>query len=412
MLKRMADKVEVGALRTSQTTDPATPWRLPLHRTWRLPDLSVEGMALRFACTDRFTGTLMIPAALAVPGDITTVTGGYIYDLRLLEELRLAGRGMHLIRLADSFPFPSMAEMADALAQLQDIPANCPVIIDGLAFGALDTAGVAAMRAPIVALVHHPLALESGLPETQRAHLFETERNNLHHASQVLVPSPHTSAILAERYQVPADRIHIAKPGRAQPKVDSIIKPCAQTPPLILSVGILHHRKGHDVLIDALAQIADLGWSAIIVGNPWEKGQPLALQQQIDRLGLGKRIRLAGSVSSERLTRLYEQATLFALATRYEGYGIVFNEALVHGLPIVSCSTGAVPDTVPAEAGMLVPRDDPAAFATALRDILADMTKQVAMSRAAASFGLQLPDWAETARIAGAAIDLAAVPAA
>ena len=350
----------------------------------------------------------MISAALAVPGDITTLTGGYFYDLRLLEELQMAGRGMHLIRLADSFPFPGKAEMANALAQLQDIPVDCPVIIDGLAFGALDTAGVAAIRAPIVALIHHPLALESGLPEAQQVHLFETERNNLRHAAQVLVPSPHTGAILAERYDVPANRIHIARPGIARPQQDGVVKPAPQTPPLILSVGILHPRKGHDVLIDALAQIADLDWSARIVGNPWETGHSEALQQQIDRLGLEKRVWLAGRVSEQELTQLYGQASLFALATRYEGYGIVFNEALVHGLPIVSCRTGAVPETVPAEAGLLVPRDDAAAFANALRVILTDPTKQATMAQAATCFGLQLTDWAETARIAGMAVDAAA----
>lgn len=351
----------------------------------------------------------MIPAALAVPGDITTVTGGYIYDRRLLEELQSAGREMRLIRLADSFPFPSKAEMADALTRLQTLPDDCPVIIDGLAFGALETDGVAKIRAPIVALVHHPLALESGLPEAQQSHLFETEKNNLRYAAQVIVPSPHTGAILTERYGVPSERIHIARPGIAQPLRDSIAPPMQkQTPPLILSVGILHPRKGHDVLIDALAGIADLDWSANIVGNPWETGHAEALQQQIDRLGLAKRVTLAGRVSAEELVRLYGQASLFALATRYEGYGIVFNEALVNGLPIVSCRTGAVPDTVPPEAGILVARDDPAAFAGALRVLLSEPLRREAMAEAAAAFGSKLASWAETAGIAGEALDAAA----
>lgn len=350
----------------------------------------------------------MISAALAVPGDITTATGGYIYDRRLLEELRLAGRDMHLIRLANSFPFPSKVEMAHALAQLQDIPTGCPVIIDGLAFGALDTAGVAAIRAPVIALVHHPLSLESGLQKAQQNLLFETELNNLRHAAHVLVPSPHTAAVLVERYDVQTDRIHIARPGIAQPQWDRIVRPLPHKPPLILSVGILHPRKGHGVLIDALAQIANLEWFAEIAGIPWEQGHPEALQQQIDRLGLGKRVRLAGFVAEEELAVLYGQASLFALATRYEGYGIVFNEALVHGLPIVSCRTGAVPDTVPAEAGLLVPCDDPAAFAGALRLVLTNSERHAAMAQAATRFGSRLPDWAETARIAGVAIDAAA----
>lgn len=349
-------------------------------------------------------------AVLAVPGDITTLTGGYIYDRLLLDELRLAGREMRLLQLPDGFPFPSRQDMDGALAALQAIGHDTPVIIDGLAFGALTTEGVARIAAPIVALVHHPLALESGLPADQQQHLWWTERDNLRHAAQILVPSPHTRAVLIERYDVPADRIHVALPGIAQPVVADPVVPA--DPPLILSVGILHPRKGHDVLIDALARIADLDWRAEIVGNPWEDGHSAALQDRITKAGLEGRVRLAGRVSPEDLDRHYRQATVFALATRYEGYGIVFNEALVHGLPIVSCRTGAVPDTVPADAGLLVERDDPAAFADALRSILTDQTRRQAMADAAKRKGAALTNWADTARIAGIALDAAAGPRA
>jgi glycosyltransferase involved in cell wall biosynthesis len=350
----------------------------------------------------------MTAAALAVPGDITTLTGGYIYDLRLMEALARDGRKMTLISLPAGFPFPTPADMATALEALQNLPPVCPVIIDGLAFGALDTAGVARIRAPIVALVHHPLALESGLPDIQQQHLRQTERDNLRHAAQVLVPSPHTKSILIQHYDVPADMIHIARPGIEQPSDTISRKASHDGVPLILSVGILHPRKGHDVLIDALARIVDLDWRTSIVGNPWEPGHFDALQQQIDRLGLTGRVHLAGRVSDSELAQLYQQASLFALATRYEGYGIVFNEALVHGLPIVSCRTGAVPDTVPPEAGLLVERDDPAAFADALRRVLADPAQRAAMASAAARNGAALANWAETARIAGLALDAAA----
>lgn len=348
----------------------------------------------------------MTQAALALPGDITTVTGGYIYDLRLFEELESAGRKMRLLRLSDSFPFPTDSEMDAALEQLQALPADCPVIIDGLAFGALRTDGVAQIRAPIVALVHHPLALESGLPQDQQDHLLQVERANLRHAAQILVTSPHTKGILVTQYDVPEGKIHVARPGIAQP-APRRGQQAATGAPLILSVGILHPRKGHDVLIDALAGITDLDWRAAIVGTPWEDGYEDTLRAQIDAAGLAARVSLEGRVSDADLAQLYAQAHLFALATRYEGYGIVFNEALVHGLPIVSCATGAVPDTVPDSAGLLMPRDDPAAFAAALRQVLSDPARHRAMAEAAAGFGASLGGWAETARVAGQALDLA-----
>lgn len=349
----------------------------------------------------------MKTAAMAVPGDITTLTGGYIYDRHVLEELRKAGRTIRLIRLPDGFPFVSPSDMGKALAALQVLPESCPVIVDGLAFGALDTSGVAKIKAPIVALVHHPLALESGLPEAQQDHLWRTERDNLRFAARVLVPSPHTRAILIERYDVPSDKIHIALPGSTQPMIQTGDVVQKLVPPLILSVGILHPRKGHDVLIDALAQIADLDWQARIVGNPWEQGHSEALQDRIIRAGLADRLHLAGRVSDVELDKLYRQASHFALATRYEGYGIVFNEALVHGLPIVSCRTGAVPDTVPPETGVLVERDDPAAFAVALRSLLTEPDRYQAMAAAAARFGSGLATWENTAHVAGEALDAA-----
>ena len=344
--------------------------------------------------------------ALAVPGDIATLTGGYIYDRRLFEELRQAGHDMTLVSLPDSFPFAPAADMAQAMAQLQNLPASMTVIIDGLAFGALPTAELALITAKIVALVHHPLAFESALPADQQAHLLQNEKANLRYARQVIVPSPHTKATLVSHYEVPADNIHVAVPGITPLAADGagVTKPAR---PLILSVGILHPRKGHDVLIDALGQIAAHDWDACIVGSPWEDGYQDKLQAQITARGLDGRVRLAGRVSDAELASLYAQASLFALATRYEGYGMVFNEALIHGLPIISCATGAVPDTVPEKAGLLTPCDDPAAFAAAMAQVLADAPFAAKMQTAAKAAGARLGTWADTARIAAKAVTLA-----
>ncbi len=344
------------------------------------------------------------PTAFAIPGDITALTGGYLYDRQLFDELERAGRAMRLIRLADSFPFPTAADMAAAFDLLRALPQDCPVIIDGLAFGAMATAGVAGITAPIVALVHHPLALESGLPAADQQRLWQTERDNLRHARQVIVPSPHIRTVLVDQYDVPADYIHVAVPG--------VVRTARRTPaqtarPLILSVGILHPRKGHDVLIAALARIADLDWQAAIVGSPWEPGYRDVLQAQIDGLGLSDRVTLMGRVSDAVLADLYAQARVFALATRFEGYGIVFAEALLAGLPIVTCRAGAVPDTVPTDAGLLVPVGDDAGFAAGLRRVLTDADVHSAMATAAARAGDSLPSWADNARIAGAALDAA-----
>lgn len=340
--------------------------------------------------------SLPCPAAFAIPGDIATLTGGYIYERRLLEGLRALGHDMLHLQLPASFPDPSPAEMAEAVSRLARVPPDRPLILDGLVFGSIDTAGLARVPAPLVAMIHHPLALESDLPEARRAHLFRCEYDNLRLVRHVLVPSPHTRQILMDRYDVPAAMITIARPGVERPALAR----APALPPLILSVGILHPRKGHDILIRALAQLPDLDWQAVIVGNPWDRDHAAALHRQVAASPVAGRITLAGRVPQDRLERLYAQAHLFALATRYEGHGLVLDEAVARGLPIVSCATGAVPDTVPQGAGLLVPPGDADAFAAALRLALGDPARHAAMARAAAAAAAALPGWDRTAATA------------
>lgn len=341
------------------------------------------------------------PAAFAIPGDIDTLTGGYIYEKRLLLGLRALGHDVEHVELAASFPDPSTEEMAAAVERLCRVDPARPLIVDGLVFGAIDTAGLARVPAPIVAMIHHPLALESGLAADRAAHFFRTERDNLALAAHVLVPSPHTREILVDRYGADPARITIARPGVDRPNGPQ----APADPPLILSVGILHPRKGHDVLLQALAQITDAAWQAVIVGQDHDRAEATRLRILSRDLGLDGRVRFAGRISTEDRDALYRAATIFALATRYEGYGIVFDEALVRGLPIVSCRTGAVPDTVPEGAGILVPPDRPADFAAALRGLLGDPAQRGALAAGAAAAGATRPGWPETAAIAGAVLD-------
>lgn len=346
----------------------------------------------------------MTAAAFAVPGSLTTQTGGYFYDRRLVEELRALGHDIRVVTLPSGFPAPGAEAMQRAVAALAALPADLPVIVDGLAWGALPGDAVRQLRAPVIALVHHPLALETGLPRAEAAALWRSESHNLRHARHILVPSPHTRDLLLARYQVPPDKITILRPGADRPAPGPTLR---DTPPLILSVGLLHPRKGHAVLIAALDRLADLDWRAVIAGTPWDAAHVAALTAQAATAAGGGRVRIASAIPDAQRDALYRRASLFALATRFEGYGIVFNEALLHGLPIVTCRTGAVPDTVPADAGILVPVDDVAALAHALRAVLTDPARRQNLAQASALAGAALPGWTSVAQ--GAARVLAQV---
>ncbi|SEM68923.1 Glycosyl transferases group 1 [Roseovarius tolerans] len=340
--------------------------------------------------------------AFAVPGDIETVTGGYLYDRRLADALVASGIDLHHLTLGDSFPHPTARDMANALAQLDRLPASCPALVDGLAFGALDTDRLSQVRAPLVALVHHPLALEPGLETAQAREMAAREMANLALARHIVVTSPHIARLLETEYGVAHDRISIAKPGfvrnpDAEPRR-------AATPPLILSVGLLARRKGHDILMRALAQINDLDWQSVIVGRRHEPDTVRSLHDLREDLGLAARVHLTGEISQTRLDALYREASLFALSTRYEGYGIVFDEAMGHALPIVSTRAGATPDTVPQAAGLLVSPDDVDAFAEALRRLLGDPRLRKACSEAARDAAAGLGGWSHAAEVVSAAL--------
>lgn len=333
-----------------------------------------------------------LSAAFAIPGDIATLTGGYIYERRLLLGLRALGHDVEHIELAASFPGASKVEMKATVARLKALDPGRGLILDGLVFGAVE--GLEDVTAPIFAMVHHPLALETGLDPATRDHFYRTERHNLTLAHHVLVPSPHTASILQDQYAVSAERISIALPGTDKP----VQQPAPTDPPLILSVGLQHPRKGHDVLLGSLAELSDLSWRCVIVGRAHDTDHAGMLARMVAELGLSDRVTLAGTVSQDALETIYSQATVFALATRYEGYGIVFDEALVRGLPVVTCHTGAVPDTVPQDAGLLSAPDDPVAFAANLRQVLTNEELRMSLSQAALRAGNALPSWEDTAR--------------
>ena len=154
----------------------------------------------------------MPDVVFAIPGDIDTPTGGYAYDRRLLAELPAAGVQVSHLPLPGGFPFASVPELGEAGYLLRQTPSDAVVMVDGLAFGALTDLVLKDIDRRFVALVHHPLALETGLNDRQRRALAASETSALARAVAVVVTSPLTAAILAADYGVPAARITVAEP--------------------------------------------------------------------------------------------------------------------------------------------------------------------------------------------------------
>ena len=147
-------------------------------------------------------------------------------------------------------------------------------------------------------------------------------------------------------------------------------------------------------------------WRLTIAGdrtrNPAAAAQ---LDADIEAYGLGNRVAVLGAVPPERIIELYLASDVFVLASRFEGYGMALAEAIAHGLPVVSTTAGAIPDTVPPEAGLLVPPDDAAALARALRRLIGDPTERQRLATNARAAAAQLPTWQDSARLFASAIE-------
>ncbi len=210
----------------------------------------------------------------------------------------------------------------------------------------------------------------------------------------VLVTSPATARLVAG-FGVPAPRIRVVEPG-TDPTPAARGSGGGTTQ--LLCVAALTRRKGHDLLLQALGPLRGRDWRLTCVGSPGrDPAWAASLAALRDRLGLTEQVALLGVLDDRALAAWYDRADLFVVATRFEGYGMVFAEALARGLPILATRTGAVPETVPPGAGILVPPDDPQALTEALDRLMNDpgLRRQLAAESRAA--GLALPTWRQAA---------------
>ena len=182
--------------------------------------------------------------------------------------------------------------------------------------------------------------------------------------------SPSTGERLSEDYDVPPENITVAPPGTdrgapAKGSTDGTLR--------LLSVGAVVPRKGFDILIAALAPIAELPWRLTIAGDlTRDQATAAKLVADIAQHGLAGRVDLLGALPHERLTTLYSSADIFVLASHFEGYGMAYAEAMAHGLPVIGTTGGATADTVPPNAGVLVDPGNVKALTRALRMLIED----------------------------------------
>jgi len=327
-----------------------------------------------------------VKLALLVPAPFSALSGGYLYDRRMVEGLRARGHDVAVVELAGQHPLPDETAEAAARDAMAALPAGTLAVIDGLGLPAFAPDAVRAA----VGLIHHPTALETGL----NAEALRAREAALFPAMTRLIA---TSRLTAERlvadFGVAADRVGVVEPG-----TDPAVRATGTGAPIqILSVGTLVPRKGHDVLLRALGRLTDLEWTLTIVGEPRDAAHARDLAALAVELGIARRVSFAGALSGPALDAAYATADIFALATHWEGYGMAAAEALARGLPCAITAGGAIADVVPKAACVLAQPGDHASLSRALRRVIYDPALRAQMADAAWAAGQALPRWTDRA---------------
>ncbi|MFC4947950.1 glycosyltransferase family 4 protein [Pseudonocardia sp. GCM10023141] len=328
--------------------------------------------------------------------DPTLPSGGNTYDRRVCSGLAARGLDVREHPLAGEWPRPGSAARVRLAATLARVPSGGVVLIDGLvACGVPEIIAPEAHRLRVVVLVHLPLGEED--PE-----LAAAERATLLAVDTVVATSPWTARRLVHRHGLAADRVQVATPGTDPAPLAT----GSARGRHLVCIGSLSATKGQDVLVEALAAVADLEWTCDLVG-PLRRAPVFVagLRRRIAQHGLAHRLWITGPQSRERIADTFAGADLLVLPSRVESFGMVVTEALARGIPVLAAAVGGVPETVGShacgsqDAALLVPPADVPALAAALRRWLLDAALRDDLRRGARSRRGSFPGWEVTAGV-------------
>jgi glycosyltransferase involved in cell wall biosynthesis len=312
---------------------------------------------------------------LIAASTLPAVSGAAIYNRTIAEALRALGHSVDLttetaatpgaVTLIDGSALPSMPEQA--------LPAS-------------------------VALIHHPLSLENTPPD---AAMKERETTLFAAVRRIVTTSEQTADRLVAEFAVPREKIMPVVPGIADlPRSPGTAGPTRQ----ILCLGQLIPRKGQDVLLRALARLFDLDWHLTIAGGENDPVYARGLRAQAEEFNIDRHVTFHPEATGAKLEALWRNADLFALTSQYEGYGMVWAEALRRGLPVVATNTGAVPTLIGPDVGVVCAPGDVEQLSKALRRLIFDGTLRLDMAEAAWQAGQALPSWRDQAETLAAGL--------
>ncbi len=346
---------------------------------------------------------------LIIYGSLETVSGGYLYDRKLVDFLQAQGDRVEIV----SLPWRNYAShLGDNLSTalyrrlkaLQvDVLLQDELNHPSLAW--LNTRLKADLRCPIVTIVHHLRCSEQRPAWLNRIYRL-VERRYLESTDALVLNSRATRDAVAgmgldlrtipQLVAYPAGNRLVADIQEAE-----IARRAFQTGPLrLLFLGNLIPRKGLHTLLTALEGLPENAFTLTVVGSPAaDTAYAHTIGCQLARARLDNRVHLAGALPDGRLVELLRASHVLVVPSTYEGFGIVYLEGMGFGLPAIATSRGGAQEIITHGVnGFLIPPGDAARLAKHLEELASDRERLLQFSLAARRRYLAHPTWESTAR--------------
>ncbi|MFH1382940.1 MAG: glycosyltransferase family 4 protein [Chloroflexota bacterium] len=344
---------------------------------------------------------------LLVYGSLETISGGYLYDRKLVDHLRRHGDEVSVVSLAWRNYARHLGDnlSPSLLNRLVHLPVDI-LLQDELnhpSLFRLNRRLRARVSYPIISIVHH-LHSNEARPAWQNT-IYRWIENRYLSTVDGFVFNSQTTRSTVESLVGAGRPSVVAYPAadRLCPDItdEQIAERARQSGPFrIIFLGNVIPRKGLHTLLDALEQLPENNWTLTVVGSlQVDKAYAWAMRRRAARPDLAERVLFLGPVPDAVLIDKLGESHLLVVPSSYEGFGIVYLEGMGFGLPAIASTAGGSREIVtPGEDGFLVSPGDSTTLAQRLRELNEDRERLLTMSLNARRHYVSHLTWQKTAK--------------
>ena len=340
---------------------------------------------------------------LVVYGSLDVLSGGNLYDQKLVEVLRARDHHVDVLSIPGGSYAWNLAWNLSRSLRRRIVSGRYDVLLeDELCHPSLFHSNrVLRTPARVVSIVHH-LRSSEDRPRWQNDLYRRVEKRYLE-SVDAFVFNSHTTRETVESLLSQKTRSVVATPGGdrlGRPlERDAVLRRAREEGALrILFVGNLIPRKGLHVLLDALARIPERDVRLDVAGSDsMDRAYAAAAREKVRSLGLEDRVRFHGTLEGDDLAARFLEAQVLVVPSSYEGFGIVYVEAMAFGLPAIASASGATDEIVRHETtGFLVPPGDGWSLARRIESLVEDRDLLARLSLNALDTFDDHPGWSES----------------